>query len=91
MSWRAAPGNEARRPVELGDRYLCIVPASSARAKRVTLPFDGDEVLGVMARDPAFSGSISERAEKHHPAFPRSISSCSYFVATTERSYPKRR
>jgi len=39
------------------------------------------------ARGPAFSGSIPERAEKHHPAFPRSISLCSYFVATTERFY----
>jgi hypothetical protein len=34
--------------IEPDDRYLCIVPASSARAKRVMLPFDGDEVLSVI-------------------------------------------
>jgi Domain of unknown function (DUF4132) len=34
--------------VEPDDRYLCIVPASSARARRVMLPFEGDEVLSVI-------------------------------------------
>ncbi len=34
--------------VEPDDRYLCIVPAGSGRAKRVMLPFEGDEVLSVI-------------------------------------------
>ncbi len=34
--------------VEPDDRYLCIVPASSARTKRVMLPFESDEVLSVI-------------------------------------------
>ena len=34
--------------VEPDDRYLCIVPASSTRAKRVLLPFEGDGVLSVI-------------------------------------------
>jgi hypothetical protein len=34
--------------VEPDDRYLCIVPASSARAKRVLLPFEGDGVLSLI-------------------------------------------
>lgn len=34
--------------IEPDDRYLCIVPASSDRARRVMLPFDGDEVLSVI-------------------------------------------
>jgi hypothetical protein len=34
--------------IEPDDRYLCVVPASSARAKRVMLPFDGDGVLSVI-------------------------------------------
>jgi hypothetical protein len=47
-------GNKATYKVHLGsaniliepdDRYLCIVPSSSGRAKRVMLPFEGDEVL----------------------------------------------
>jgi Domain of unknown function (DUF4132) len=34
--------------IEPDDRYLCIVPANSARTRRVMLPFDGDEVLTVI-------------------------------------------
>jgi len=34
--------------IEPDDRYLCVVPASSARAKRVMLPFDGDGILSVI-------------------------------------------
>jgi hypothetical protein len=34
--------------IEPDDRYLCIVPASSARAKRVLLPFEGDGVLSLI-------------------------------------------
>jgi len=34
--------------VELGDRYLCIVPANAGRTRHVILPFDGDEVLSVI-------------------------------------------
>ena len=34
--------------IEPDDRYLCIVPASSGRARRVMLPFDGDDVLSVV-------------------------------------------
>jgi hypothetical protein len=34
--------------VEPDDRYLCIVPASSSRAKRVLLPFEGDGVLSLL-------------------------------------------
>ena len=34
--------------IEPDDRYLCIVPASNGRTKRVMLPFEGDEVLTVM-------------------------------------------
>jgi Domain of unknown function (DUF4132) len=34
--------------VEPDDRYLCIVPATSARAKRVLLPFEGDGVLSLI-------------------------------------------
>lgn len=34
--------------IEPDDRYLCIVPASSGRTKRVMLPFEGDEVLSVI-------------------------------------------
>jgi hypothetical protein len=34
--------------IEPDDRYLCIVPANSARTRRVMLPFDGDEVLSVI-------------------------------------------
>jgi hypothetical protein len=34
--------------VEPDDRYLCIVPASSSRAKRVLLPFEGDGVLSLI-------------------------------------------
>ena len=50
-------GNKATYKVHLGsaniliepdDRYLCIVPSSSGRTKRVMLPFEGDEVLTVV-------------------------------------------
>ena len=34
--------------IEPDDRYLCIVPANAVRTPRVTLPFDGDEVLSVI-------------------------------------------
>lgn len=34
--------------VEPDDRYLCIVPAGHGRAKRVMLPFEGDDVLAVI-------------------------------------------
>lgn len=34
--------------IEPDDRYLCIVPASNSRAKRLMLPFEGDEVLTVV-------------------------------------------
>jgi hypothetical protein len=34
--------------VEPDDRYLCIVPASNGRTKRVLLPFEGDQVLTVV-------------------------------------------
>jgi hypothetical protein len=34
--------------VEPDDRYLCIVPASSARAKRVLPPFEGDGLLSLI-------------------------------------------
>jgi hypothetical protein len=34
--------------IEPDERYLCIVPASNGRTKRVMLPFEGDEVLTVV-------------------------------------------
>lgn len=34
--------------IEPDDRYLCIVPSSSGRTKRVMLPFEGDGVLTVV-------------------------------------------
>jgi hypothetical protein len=34
--------------IEPDDRYLCIVPNSNGRTKRVMLPFEGDEVLTVV-------------------------------------------
>ena len=34
--------------IEPDDRYLCIVPGSNGRTKRVMLPFEGDEVLTVV-------------------------------------------
>jgi Domain of unknown function (DUF4132) len=50
-------GNRATYKVHLGsaniliepdDRYLCIVPASNGRTKRIMLPFEGDEVLTIV-------------------------------------------
>jgi hypothetical protein len=50
-------GNRATYKIHLGsaniliepdDRYLCIVPSSSARTKRIMLPFEGDQVLAVI-------------------------------------------
>jgi hypothetical protein len=34
--------------IEPGSRYLCIVPDASKRGERVTLPFKGDAMLGVI-------------------------------------------
>jgi len=34
--------------IEPDDRYLCIVPAGKAKAPRLMLPFDGDEILSVI-------------------------------------------
>jgi hypothetical protein len=50
-------GNRATYKIHLGsanilvepdDRYLCIVPSSSARSRRIMLPFERDQVLAVI-------------------------------------------
>src|SRR5215216_4856094 len=73
----------------------CCVAARPARRVRVGLPgLDTSAVTGSMAASRLRASACSlvieivpEPGRTPHPAFPQSISLCSYFVATTERFY----